>query len=385
MINQLGRIHQSSIKFLTPLNLADTYKTIVQEALKLVGAQSGSIFISNNGVLERVYSSDSKFHKIKIRPNGYTYQVFKTRKPLILTYNEIHKIHPEIVRTRTLSDIIAPLSNRNRSIGIITVQSQKIKTFTKEDLDTLKIFSTTASLAIRKTQLNEELQRALESRDLFISMASHELRTPLTTINGYIQLLHSRLKKSDGTEAKWVQELANESERLTLLVKELLEVNRIKTGELNYSWKVCSLREIITRAIKDLSFTYPERKIVFKDWAKNDQVVGDFDKLVQVIINLLGNAVSYSDPKTEVSLILKERQRSIILQVKDSGQGIKRSELGRVTENYFRGTNHSKEGMGIGLFLTRNIIEKHHGTLKIKSRLGRGTTVEIKLPEVNND
>src|SRR5690606_7915517 len=118
-----------------------------------------------------------------------------------------------------------------------------------KETDILKLFGSFASLAIKKNELYEETKNALEVRDMFISLASHELRTPLTSINGYIQLLHSRKDKLGHSESKWINELYEESKRLTNLVRELLEVNRIKQGQLQFILRETKFSDIVTSAI----------------------------------------------------------------------------------------------------------------------------------------
>lgn len=242
-----------------------------------------------------------------------------------------------------------------------------------------------ASLAIRKTQLYDESKKALEVRDLFISMAAHELRTPITTISGYSQLLYSKLGGSASVESRWISDLAWETLRLTHLVNELLEVDRIKGGQFQYTFEECSLREIIRRAISDFHFIHPEHKVILEDKLNGgDLVIGDFDKLLQLVINLLDNAAKFTPPEKEINLTLNFKSSYIIFTVKDQGHGITGKDLPQVFEKYYRG-EVIKEGMGIGLFLVKNIVNQHHGTINIFSKENRGTRVKIKLPMVKHD
>src|SRR5690606_11591757 len=119
--------------------------------------------------------------------------------------------------------------------------------------------------------LYEEVQKSLELRDLFISMASHELRTPLTTIMGYTELLRKKLDDRTTKEAKWVEKLHKENKRLEHLIKELLEVSRIKTGQLQYMIEECNLSDIVKGAVETFHYRYPTRKLVYE----NNLVNGD--------------------------------------------------------------------------------------------------------------
>lgn len=380
----LESIYRAGLKFLTPLNLAATYAVITEEAVKLVKASYGSIFLGQAEVLQWVYSTLPFPDPLRVKKKGYLNESYKTCTPLIIDTEEVLENYPKLKSVGVKSMIFIPLSYRNKSIGVLVVHSKRYKHFTSEQRHILKLFASMASLAIEKMQIYNEAKKALELRDLFISMAAHELRTPITTVSGYAQLLHSKLSGADTPESRWVEELLLESTRLTQLVSELLVVNRIKSGELQYVLRECSLKEVVQRAISDFRFTQPDRKVVFHDHLSGDRdmVVADFDKILQVIINLLDNAAKFSSVETDISMELKLRSKYLVLQVKDEGQGIDKKDVPKIFEGFYKGRDPSKEGMGLGLFLAKNIIEEHHGSISVRSKINRGTTVEVLLPRV---
>lgn len=385
MKDEFSKIHKAAIKFLVPLMPEETYKLIVEEAIKLVGADYGSILLEQGGDLFRVYAYPEILHKVKNRKRGFMYNVFNNRAPVILDIKDFATIHPLIARIKVRTSLGIPLSYRNTSIGVLSLQSTKRNFFTEKDVKILSLFASLATLAIRKTQLHDETKKALETRDQFIAMAAHELKTPITTINGYIQLLNSRLSKIGGTESRWIEELSGEISRLMLLVNELLAVDQIKAGQFKYFWKKCSLKDVIKRAIVGFNFTHPEYKIVFNELDKNyHTVVGDFDKLIQVITNLLDNAAKFSPHGSIITITLSYKKPSIILVVKDEGSGISNKDLPKIFDRFYRGQNHVREGMGLGLFLANNIIKEHNGKMLIRSKEQKGTSVTIKLPYIKD-
>ncbi len=382
----LEKVHNSALKLLTPISVEETYKVIVDEAMDLVKADYGSIFLAKNDELERVYASDPILFSIKPRKRGYTYSVHRTGKPVILPSEQIEEIHPQFGKTKARSDIIVPLKNQNKSMGVLTIQSHQKKFFSRREIAILNLFIPLASLAIRKAQLYDEIKGALETRDLFISMAAHELRTPLTAVNGYVQLLHSKLSGGDNSESRWIEQLYSETRRLTNLVNELLEINRIKSGELNYFWKECRLKEIISRVQSGFKFSYPEREFIYEDKVdgQSDIIIGDYDKILQVLTNLVDNAVKFSPPHTPVTLSLKSKNHNFIVDIKDHGIGIPKEDLDKIFEGYFRGKNNkTMEGMGLGLYIVKDIIHRHHGDIEISSKVSKGTTFRITLPGVD--
>lgn len=380
----LERIYHSTLKFLESLTAEETYTTVVQEAVKLIEAEYGSILLDQKGELVRVYASSPVAYQTKNRKKANTYRAFTERRIIVADILDLQKAHPELKKMGVASTIFIPLSYRNKSFGVLIVNSQKKITRSAIELKTLKLFGLMASLAIRKAQLHEETKINLENRDLFLSLAAHELRTPVTTIFGYAQLLYDKLQNKNNTEARWVNALHSESYRLTLLVQDLLEINRIRTGKMQYFFKECALREIIKRAIDNFKFNYPDREIFFDDRLGTNKgvVIGDFNKLLQVLTNLLDNAAKFSGAESKVVIILKASNQSFILQVQDQGMGIAKKDLSRVFEGFYQGSSSSaKEGMGLGLYLAKNIVEEHRGTIHLHSRLNRGTLVEIQLPK----
>lgn len=382
MENILEKIHKSALRFLVPLTLEETFATVVQEAGKLFGGEDGRILLNEEGGFKLAYASNERAKQPeRIRKHGFVYRAFHTRQSFFVPVEEIATIYPEIAKLGMQSAIFVPLSYKNKSIGALVIHSYKSKHFSEDELKTFRLFGSMASLAVKKAQSYDETQKALEVRDLFISMAAHELRTPLTTINGYVQLLQNKLEKKNSLEAKWVEELSWETSRLTMLINELLTVNRIKSGVLDYIWKEHSLREIIKRAVLDFNFNYPERKIIFNDQIVKDSdlIIGDFDKLLQVINNILDNAAKFSPENTEIWMDLKFKSPYLILNIEDKGRGISKENLHKVFEGFYRGKDVSKKGMGLGLFLAKNIIAQHKGSVNIYSQIGKGTMVEIKL------
>lgn len=379
-------IYKSSLKFLEQLTRNETLEIIVEEAVRLVNGNYGSILLSVNKELVRVYASKDTAYQTHIRKNGNTYKCFETGKPVLATIKQMQAAHPELKKAGICSTIFIPLTNKKKSIGVLTVNSKLDQEFSDYDLRTLQLFGAMASLAIRKTQLYDEIKKALDMRDMFISMAAHELRTPLTTISGYVQLLVPKVKKEDGITKIWIDELAKEVSRLAQLVKELLEINRIKSGTLQYNYKEANITEIANRAIKTIEFGYPNKKVILDNKLGHDYyVVGDYDKLLQALSNILENAAKYSQSGKDIKMALGKNNGHLRIVVKDKGIGIPQKELPRIFRGYVQGKNHTREGLGLGLFLTKNIIEKHLGSIKIKSVENKGTTVEVLLPKAKPD
>ncbi|MBI2622224.1 GAF domain-containing sensor histidine kinase [Candidatus Microgenomates bacterium] len=379
--NALTKLNRAAVRFLVPLTPEETYKIIVQEVIGLMGARYGSLLLPKGGELERVYSSADFLYKLKIRKRGLTYRAFKNRQLTTVKTPKMFKLHPLLKKMAVKSTILSPVSYRNQSVGVLTLSFLEKRTFNQEELGLLKLFGSMASLAIIKVQLYDEAQQALENHNLFLSMASHELRTPLTAITGYTDLLRKKLLKTTlKTERRWSELLYWESIRLNQLLNELLQVQRIRIGKLQYFWTEKSIKEVLQRVLASFHFVYPQRRVFFEDRLKSEReyIVCDFDKLIQVFTNLLDNAAKFSSPDSPINVVLSQNKHYYIISVKDQGQGITQKDLDKVFIGFYKGTKDS-EGMGLGLFLVQNIIHEHRGLIKIKSKVNQGTTVEVRL------
>lgn len=380
----LEKIHKAGLRLLDPLELPTLYETIAYEAVKLVKGDEGRVLLREGNEFKLVYGFPEIAKKVKVRKKGFAYRSFTKNEAFLVNMSDHPTVHRDLSKRGVKSILFIPLSYKKESLGVLVVQSYEDKKFSQEELDILKLFGSLASSAIRRTLQYDEVKRALETRDMFISMASHELRTPLTTISGYVQLLLLKIKDSDGITKVWVDELSHEVKRLTVLVKELLEMNRIKAGTLQYTYKESNISEIVDRAVKSVSFGYPNKKIIFEDrLIKGKIVVGDYDKLLQVVSNILENAAKYTPDNAEIKMILSEQNNQFKIVVKDRGIGIPSAELPVIFDGYVQGRNHTREGLGLGLFLAKSIIDKHNGDIIIRSKERKGTTVEIRLPQIN--
>lgn len=387
MTDILEQIYESSLSFLAPQTLPQTYASIVKEAMRLVGGEYGSIYLYKHGRLYREFSTAPPQNQVKHRRRGFLYNAYKKRSVSTLSKKEFIKIHPEFKDNSISSVIFVPLIFKGKTIGVLTLQSSKEKYFTPKKKKILKLFSSFAYLAIQKTLLYTHTKNALHARDLFIAMAAHELRTPLTTINGYAQLLHHKLTKKENPKLKWTRVLKHETIRLTKLVNELLQIDQIKRGQFQYNLIHSHLTQIISDALNEFRFSYPKYNIVIKDnlSLKNDIFIGDCDKILQAFSSILSNAADFSPAQKNISIETRKNSNSLFVTIRDQGKGILKKDLPHVFEEFYRGTNSSKEGMGLGLFLSKLIIDKHRGSIKLDSKPNVGTTVYVKLPLLKQD
>lgn len=226
----------------------------------------------------------------------------------------------------------------------------------------------------------EDQKMALEKKDEFIGIASHELRTPLTSLKAYIQLITFESEGLPPEINQYVSK-ANESiNKLQNLIRDLLDVSKIQSGKLAFTSTSLNLVGLIRTCMENARHIFPSCEIVLH--AKKDFVIqGNAERLEQVVMNLIGNAVKYSPQCHEVSIEVKKEKDFVRVCVRDFGIGLSEENAGRIFERFYR-VNHNfvAGGLGMGLYISSEIIKAHHGAIGVKSKIGEGSTFHFDLP-----
>ncbi len=226
----------------------------------------------------------------------------------------------------------------------------------------------------------DELSNTEQMKNEFISSVSHELRTPLTAIKGWSETL-TTIGDDEETFRKGMRVITSETERLSQMVEELLDFSRIQDNRLQLQKATID----ILAELGETVLIYQERaralgiKLDYYEPEMLPFVYGDKNRLRQVFINIVDNAIKYSDKGDTVSVEAYEQDGEICITVSDTGIGISKEDLPRIKTKFFK-ANHTRRGSGIGLAVADEIIARHNGTLTIKSEQGVGTTVMITLP-----
>lgn len=362
--------------------------SVVGALMELVNATYGQLYTCTKDRSKKSYSSSKEIASLTVFKSNDSTKLENKQAVVLLTREQMTEKSDKIPRDiKTIIRI--PLFYKIGLIGVVFLYcKQSPEEITQEEREGLSLLTKTIVLALTKMQLYEESKKALDIRDRFISLASHELRTPLTSLHGYIQLLHAKSSDKDSVEARWIKELHGESLRMTRLVKELLDVNRIKQGQFAFVFSEVNLYDVVHKAVEQYRLTHADRDIHFENTVASSDttVVGDFDKLVEMTSGLIGNAIKFSKPEEKILLKLKYTPDTISLIVQDKGRGISKKDLAAVFDEFYKSDYASHiEGMGVGLLLARYIVENHRGKIKINSKENKGTTVEVMLPAIKTE
>jgi len=233
----------------------------------------------------------------------------------------------------------------------------------------------------RQISMELELSKDLDSKkDEFIGIASHELKTPLTSIKAYIQLLErSDLKEQ---ERKYVAKANSNVKKLHNLIGDLLDVSKVQSGQLRLNIAPFELKKMISESIENVQHMYSSHKLTVEGEIPNVVLNGDIVRLEQAMNNLLLNAIKYSPSASIVYVSTKLSKDEVRIAVTDQGIGISKENQERIFDRFYRAKELSPviSGLGMGLFISAEIIKRHHGKIGVSSIQGKGSTFYIILP-----
>jgi PAS domain S-box-containing protein len=228
-----------------------------------------------------------------------------------------------------------------------------------------------------------ERKKAEERKDAFIGMASHELKTPVTSLKGFTQLLKRRLKHlADPQTLLFLDKMDAQLKKLTNLITDLLDISKMSTGILPFQEINFDFDELVRETVENVQATTTTHHIDVQG-ETSAQVYGDRDRLEQVLINLLTNAIKYSPRADTVIVRLSKEEEQIEVAVQDFGIGIAEKYHEHIFERFYQVSDSQEQsypGLGIGLFIARTLVERHGGRLWVESRKGAGSIFRFTLP-----
>jgi signal transduction histidine kinase len=278
-----------------------------------------------------------------------------------------------------------PLRARGHMLGLLTLcVAGSERKYWRDDLALAEELANRAALAIDNARLLREAQEAIRVRDEFLSVAAHELKTPTTSLRGFAQLLARRVQTNtplDVTQVRrMVETIDRQSGRLTRLITQLLEVSRIQGGRLNLDRAPTDLAQLARHVVQEMETAAASHTFVLEI---ADPLVADLDplRLEHVLINLLDNAVKYSARGSTVTVFAgKAEPGKAVLHITDEGPGIDPEHRERIFQRFFQTRTGHAGGIGLGLYVSRQIVELHGGTLELESPPQGGSRFVVTLP-----
>ena len=294
--------------------------------------------------------------------------------------NAPHKGMPE-GHLPVVSYLAVPVTSQSGVvIGGLFFGHPEAGSFQQEHEDLVAAIAAQAAIALDNAKLYNEINFLNSKKDQFISFASHELKTPLSTIKGYMQVAKATQMHIDGLYPKIDKQVT----RLENIIGDLLDVSKIQAGKLNFTFEKISLFDLLRDSIDSVDMADHTVKL---DLPAADLLIhADYQKMSQVLVNLLSNASKYSDPRTKITVSARVLGDQVQVSVTDEGVGIPEKELTQVFNQFYRIAANAKnaKGMGLGLYIAKEIMESHFGKIWVTSDVGKGSTFHIELPIERN-
>jgi signal transduction histidine kinase len=238
------------------------------------------------------------------------------------------------------------------------------------------------TLTLRATAREMKLAQA---KSTFVSNVSHELKTPLALIRLFAETLELGRVKSGEKAQEYYRIINNESRRLTQLINNILDFSKIEAGRKEYEFVESDVAEVVEEVIRSYEYQIVNSGFELNAYIEHDlpPVLIDRDAISQAVLNLINNAVKYSDGVKEITVQVRSQDRSIAIEVADKGIGIPRSEQEKIFEKFYRvstGLVHNTKGSGLGLALVKHIVEAHGGKIVVDSTPGKGSRFTLLIP-----
>jgi PAS domain S-box-containing protein len=302
-----------------------------------------------------------------------------------LTHDAAHLRLAEAIGMTSM--LLVPLQAHGHTFGVLSLVRGTSPPYTAEESVRVEDFAQRCAVALDNARLYQQAQEAVLLRDQFVAIASHELRTPVTSIRGYAQLIERQIARENFDAERITRQttqIITQATRLTTLIGDLLDASRIQQGRLDLHLTRCDLTALARETFGAFK-TAPERTSSHTLILDADEgVVGHWDRgrLDQVLTNLLSNALKYSPAGGEVRLHIGKSGDQAVVTVSDQGIGISQEEQKNLFQPFSRGgAAHGRiGGTGLGLYIVRQIVEGHGGTIAVESAPGQGSTFTLTLP-----
>jgi signal transduction histidine kinase len=438
MARQLKVLQAVSDVAMEHMRVSDLLQTLLQRVQEMFEVENVAILLPTpEGDALTLYTvrgpEEAVLGKVQVpMGQGVAGTIAATRRPLFVDNLRSVPVSNPFLREHFHSLLGVPLLSEGQLMGVIHIDSVRPRQFGNDELQLLEATAERIARALARARLFETtessrdeakrqitvLQEVAQRMDDFLGIASHELRTPLTSLTMNIQTLEHWFNLSTdrdstpgepeisgthgsvagGEETAQIiskaRPVINRSvksiRRLQRLVGELLDASRIRENRLEPELERVDLAQVVRNVVEEQRLAFPHRSVALDiDGGKPIQVQADPRRIGQVIANLIANALKYSPANRGVRVALRRERKQARVVVEDEGIGIAEQDLDHIWERFYqaKGPGHqtgSQIGLGLGLFIARNIVESHGGTVGVQSAPGKGSTFWFSLPQLTS-
>lgn len=388
---------------LTPMQVASA---VVEQCMADMSAEWGALALlqEDGETVELIYTANyperllDHFRTFPLSAKLPFAEVIRNRSMLCLEgRDERAGRYPSLAHVTDIdgprASISVPLLVDGRAIGALGVTFPAPHRFSDTDRALMQTLGHLSAQAIARARLyaaeqaaRAEAETAVRLRDMFLSVASHELKTPLTSLLMQTQLLQRRALREHSLserDQRGLQVIADQARRLDRMISTILDISRLERGQFSIVSAPVDLDALLQRVIAEIQPTAEHHPMLYSGPGAPALIEGDDLRLEQVLQNILQNAIKYSPDGGPIQVRLEQRPEEVLLSISDNGIGIPQAALDQLFTRFYRASNADPRqisGMGIGLYVVKEIVTLHGGTVSVSSTEGQGSTFTIRLP-----
>ncbi len=401
-MEKITRLQTITNSFSGALLPSEVFEVIVMDVYKALKADIGTLSllnedstVLNNRLIGFNEQDQIQYASLSMNAISPMVTLVKNRKPWFINdVEELRKDYPNayniLSKLGIVSSAYLPIIVGDQIYGGLNFGFKNQKSFTSEDEEFMMALTRQCAQALHRSKLFQSANEAIQVRDEFLSIASHELRTPLTPLKLQLQNMSRQVRRGQiqiekpEVVLRVMENSDRQVDRLINLIDDLLDVSRISAGKLTLNIEVFNFGEMVEEVITHYTSQQKElQDLVTTEIDKNIMCSADRVRLEQVVINFLTNAVKYAPGKTIKVSVLRHGENAR-LEVQDEGEGISLENQGRIFGRFERVRDKNNiGGLGLGLYICRQIVEAHSGEISVKSATGKGSTFIVEIPAIS--
>jgi len=386
LLHRYVRLLEVSTEMASTLELDSLLNTIVTAAQELTNCEASSLLLHDPQSNHLYFEAATNMNPSNLGPTAVPIEgsiagwVFTNNKPLLVAdaFSDVRFFREVdmITNTQTRNIIGVPLRTKDKTLGVIEGINKESDAFDQEDLRILQALASQAAIAIENSRL-------FQQSDLIAEMV-HELRTPLASLTAASHLL-TRPELPKEQLDKIGSSIFTEVKRLNELATDFLDLSRLESGRVRFTREPVHLEGLVLECIEIVRpQAQSENVSLHTEFTQSiSPVQGDRNRLKQVLLNLLTNAIKYNKTNGTVTVSLETYKEYILLKVKDTGIGISEESMEHLFTRFYRSPESagSIPGTGLGLVIVQRIVESHGGQIDVQSEVGKGSTFTLRLPQ----
>src|SRR5882672_3216785 len=390
---RITALYEAGKEISTSLSRQATLEVIVNQVAKLAGAEASLIFLYDTDAGEYVAEAGVGVPAERLREyhfgNGVGLHGQAVRNASPVRCQEVSDtvgVEAFLSDLTVSSVLVVPLLTNENVLGTITALRRNGRAFTPDDQELLTMFASQASIAVTNAILYERTKELDRMKSEFVAVVSHEVRTPLTSIKGSLELLgDERFHVLPPPQKELLSICQANTERLISLINDILDFSKLESSKLSLNFENFDVGRVVPEAVDHIRNLAAMRGITIDVHIEGTAGALEADpmRVAQVITNLLGNAIKFSPEKGKIEVWARGTDEEVTVDIKDFGKGISQRDLSRLFQRFAQldsSTTRRAGGTGLGLVISKGIVEQHGGRIWVDSTMGVGSTFSFSLP-----